>query len=93
MRTGFSASKTVNGETVPDYTAEKTANTSTLGKMHNRLVSFLTSNKIKGTGGVVGTYDDTIIGEACHKIFNGAHAVDVYGSTIPSQIFERFGLI
>lgn len=93
MRTGFSATKVVNGETVPDYTAEKTNNNTTMGKMHNAAVELLKRSKAPGVGGVVGTYDDIIVGEACHKIFNGVHAVGIYGITLTSQYFERAGLL
>lgn len=93
VRTGFAATTTVNGELVVNYTTEKTSNTTGLGKMMNSMIELLTRSKAPGVGGVVGTYNDTVIGEACHKLFNGAHAVNVYGITINSQYFERSGLL
>lgn len=93
VRTGFSATKVLNGETIPDYSLEKTNNTTTMGKMIVAANDLLKRSKAPGVNGVVGTYDDTVVGEACHKIFNGAHAVNIYGINVTSQYFETSKLL
>lgn len=92
-KTGFASTQTVGGETVPVYTTERTTGTSTIGKMMNAAIAQLTQSKIKGVGGAVGTYDDQIIGEACHSIFNGSHTANFYGCSLGSDFFQRIGVL
>lgn len=92
-KTGFASTQTVGGETVPVYTTERTTGTTTIGKMMNAAINQLTQGKIKGVNGVVGTYDDIIIGEACHSIFNGAHVANFYGCSLGSDYFQRIGVL
>lgn len=88
VKMGFAVTKVVNSVTVPDFTSEKTSNTNTIGKMVNMVNTILKNQKVKGVGGVIGTYDDDIVGEACFNIFHGAMHVDVYGNTIHRHYFE-----
>lgn len=92
VKTGYASTKSVNGETVPDFTTEK-AGSSTIAKMMKATTELLTRSKVKGVGGAIGTYDDDVIGEAVHRIFNGAHVVDVYGTSIQSDYYQRLKLI
>jgi hypothetical protein len=88
VKIGFASTKVVNSVTVPDFTAEKTANNNTIGKMITLVNTILKNQKVKGVNNVVGTYDDDVVGEACFNIFHGAMHVDVYGNTIHRHHFE-----
>lgn len=91
---GFAATKIVNGETVADYATEATNNTTPVGKMINATNEYLKRLAVKGTGGVVGTYDAQLIGECCHNIYNGAvHADTGYGVIVSRQYFENAKLL
>lgn len=91
---GFAATKVVNGVTVADYTTEATNNTSVIGKMINAAVELLKRQGVKGTGGVVGTYDKDQLGGACHLLFDGAqHADSGYGVVIARNYFETAKLL
>lgn len=91
---GFAATKVVNGETVADYATEATNNNTAVGKMINATIELLKRSNVKGVGGVVGTYDKDLLGEACHNIYNGAvHADTGYGVILSRQYFETAKLI
>ncbi|KIL38308.1 hypothetical protein SD70_27215 [Gordoniibacillus kamchatkensis] len=94
VKLGFSTTKLVNGETVADYATEATNNNTTIGKMINATNEYLKRMGVKGTGGVVGTYDANLIGECCHKLFNGSvHADTGYGVVVSRQYYETAKLI
>lgn len=93
IKTGYGVTTLVNGEVQPNFTTEKTNNNTTIGKMINSVNALLTSKGIKGTGGAVGTYDSTILGEACYRIVHGSLSENVYGETITAEYFYRNRLL
>lgn len=91
---GFSATKTANGEVVPDYATELTNKNTPVGKMIAATNELLKRHGVKGVNGVVGTYDSQLIGEAVHSIYNGAVSANTgYGLTITRQYFETAKLL
>lgn len=92
IKSGFSATKVSGGETVPDFTTEKAGST-TIAKMMKESVELLTRSKVKGVGGVVGTYDDDVIGEACFRLFYGSHIQTVYGMGLNVEYFHKLKIL
>jgi hypothetical protein len=90
---GFASTTTVNGEVVPNYAAEQTNNNTVVGKMINSTIELLKRYRVKGINGVVGNYDVSILGEACHNIYLGAVSADVYGITVSREYFRNARLI
>jgi hypothetical protein len=94
VKLGFGSTKVVNGETVADYATEATNNNTTIGKMINSTAEYLKRMNVKGVNGVVGTYDATLLGECCHKLFNGAQDADTgYGVIVKRQYYETSKLL
>lgn len=91
---GFGTTRVVNSEVVADYGTDATNNTTAIGKMINATYEYLKRNNIKGVAGVVGTYDSTLIGECCHRLFDGAvHSDTGYGVTVSRLYYETAKLI
>jgi hypothetical protein len=88
VKTGYAVTSTVNGEVIPNFTTEKANNNTTLGKMIVLADALLNRTGVKGTGGVVGTYDPVILGEACYKLYHGSRRETVYGNTLEASYFE-----